>query len=123
MRDDYTEDDFDLLGYLVSGFSDIILVPNVLTEVSNLARQIGDPARTVIQETIRMLVESAPEVPIASLAAVRRDEFIDAGLTDAALLQLCGMTLGTESITLLTVDRPLAWRARALGSVLDYRDI
>ena len=41
----YTVDDFDLLGLIISEFSDIILLPHILTEVSNVARQIDLPAR------------------------------------------------------------------------------
>ena len=42
---EYTVDDFDLLERLISASAGIAVTPNVLSEASNLTRQIGGPAR------------------------------------------------------------------------------
>lgn len=114
----YTPLDFDLLTETIGSFSDIVLVPNVVTEVSNLSRWMAGPARRSIALKLRALVEQTTELPVTSRDAVGRSDFIHAGLTDAALLHLCEMGLG---LTLLTADRPLADRAASLGcSVFDF---
>ena len=41
----YTIDDFELLGILIAKFSEIVVLPHILAEVSSLARQIDKPAR------------------------------------------------------------------------------
>lgn len=45
LRNHYTVYDFELLGLLVAEFSDIVVLPHILAEVSNIARQIDGPAR------------------------------------------------------------------------------
>ena len=80
---DYDEADFELLTYAISTYSDIVLIPHIMAEVSSLARQIKDPARSRIQHKIRDLVEQTIEIPIPSMTGVRRDEFGIFGVTDA----------------------------------------
>ena len=46
---DYTVDDFEMLGVLIAQFSEIVLLPHILAEVSSLARQIKNPARAKVQ--------------------------------------------------------------------------
>ena len=102
----YTEDDFDLLVQAISIFSDVVLVPHLLAEVSSLSRQgIKNPARRAIQQKLRELVETTPEVPVPSVDGVRRDEFPDLGLTDAVMLHLGA--LGERGKSLVTFHR---WR-------------
>lgn len=50
---------------------------------------------------------------ITSRAAATTPDFIYHGLTDAALLSVCGSA--ERAFTLVTVDRPLSRRAQALG--------
>jgi hypothetical protein len=123
LNSDYTDDDFDFLGLIVSGFSDIILLPHILAEVSSLARQIKRPAKSHIQMKLREMVEITTEIPIPSLLGVRRDEFDVFGLTDAVILHSCATRFAELEITLLTADAKLANQANALGySVLLYSD-
>ncbi len=49
LRENYTIEDFELLGLIISSFSEIVLLPHILAEVSSLARQIENPARAKIQ--------------------------------------------------------------------------
>jgi hypothetical protein len=118
----YTVDDFDLLGLIISEFSDIILLPHILTEVSNVARQIDLPARAEIQAALRTLIMTCVEFPVHSVNGAQREEFITLGLTDAVILHFCTMEISGIRPTLLTVDTDLANTALSLGySVIDYK--
>jgi hypothetical protein len=118
----YTVDDFKLLGLIISGFSDLVLLPHVLAEVSSLARQIGNPARAEVQNALRTLITTAVELPIQSALGAQRDEFDELGLTDSVILHLCTMSVSGVIPTLVTVDTDLANSAHSLGySVIDYK--
>jgi len=117
----YTEADFELLVEAISLFSDIVLVPHVLAEVSSLSRQVQDPARSRIQEKFRDLVEMSGEVTVSSVDGVHREEFLALGLTDAVMLHLCGAIDAALGLTLLTNDARLAVQAEMLGyDVLNF---
>jgi len=122
LRDDYTIEDFELLGLLIAEFSDIILLPHILVEVSSLARQIANPARARIQDVLRTLIMTATELPIQSAAGAQREEFGELGLTDAVILHLCSMAINGIPPTLITTDTDLANSAHAQGySVIDFK--
>lgn len=119
----YTEDHFDLLGEIAGRFSEIVLIPHILAEVSNLSRQIGNPVRSEIQSTFKNLILNSYEMPISSISGVRRDEFDVLGLTDAVIVHICNMNENGINATLITVDRDLVNSVSSLGcSVIDYRD-
>jgi hypothetical protein len=111
----YSEADFELLLQTLSIFSDIVLLPHVLAEVSNLARQTPNPMRSHIQDKLKELVEVAAEIPISSRDGVRREEFGDYGVTDSVILQLCSLNQRDVSFWLLTADDGLAVQAEILG--------
>lgn len=122
LKDDYSADDFDLLTLLVAEFSDIVLLPHIVAETSNFARQIKNPARARIQDALRTLITTTSELPVPSAAGALRDEFHALGVTDAVILHLCEMELGGVRPTLLTSDNDLADAASALGhGVIDYK--
>ena len=122
LQKDYTIDDFEMLGLIIAEFSEIVLLPHVLAEVSNLVRQIQNPARARIQETLRTLIMTATELQIPSVSGAQRDEFDGLGLTDAVILHLCDMNINGISPTLITVDADLANSAHSLGySVIDFK--
>jgi hypothetical protein len=110
----YTEADFDLLGQVISLYSDIVLLPHVMAEVSSLARQIKNPARAAIQLKLAELVESAGEVCVPSVAGVHRVEFDRLGLTDSVILHLCSLNQNGATFALLTADNGLAVQAEML---------
>ena len=119
---DYTIDHFEILGLLISEFSEIVLLPHVLAEVSNLSRQIGRPARARVQYVLKTLIETATELPIPSVLGAKRNEFDELGLTDAILLHICSMQINGLNPTLLTADTDLADSASSLGySLIDFR--
>jgi hypothetical protein len=119
LRKDYTSDHYDLLELILAEYSEIVLLPHILAEVSSFTRQIKNPARNRIQRTFRTLIETTPELTrIPSLDGAIRDEFLALGLTDAMILHLC--TLEDLRPTLVTVDRNLLDAAHAQG--YDYID-
>ena len=120
----YDDSDFDTLTAAISLYSDIVLVPHIMAEVSSLARQIRNPARRRIQETLRNLVETTAEIPMPSIIGVRRGEFDRFGLTDALLLGMCAASQSGLELSLLTADNDLAVQAEMLGyGVLNFRHL
>lgn len=96
----FDEDDFDLLEILL-GRQQVRLLPNVVTEASNLLRQHRPPERDNVCRTLRHLVGIGHEVYIESAAACAQPDYAKLGLTDAALL------LGASDHVLLTADARL----------------
>lgn len=119
---DYTVYDFEMLGLVIAEFSDIVLLPHILAEASNLAGQIDNPARAKVQAALKTLIITATELPLPSASGVQRDEFDGLGLTDAVILHLCTMSINGIRPTLITTDTDLADSAHSLGySVIDYK--
>jgi hypothetical protein len=120
----YIHQDFDLLIRILTAAQNIIVTPNTLTETSNLAGYIDDPARSAIYNVFRALLDDPIHIEraIESKSAVYRPEFTRLGLTDSVLLQL-----GAESHTLLTADVDLYLAACAQGFKAEnfnhYRDL
>lgn len=123
-QDDYGEDEFLIVERTVGKYDSIVLIPHIVAEVSTLIPFIGEPGRSAIRRALKSLVESMPEIAVSSRSAVRRRESDYLGVTDAALLHLCSMPLGSVRPTLFTADGPLSSGARALGySVINFREI
>ena len=80
----------------------VLLMPNTLTEASNLLGQHREPERSRLFGTLRGLVEHEREVVVNSVAAVRTSVFGRLGLTDGALFEIA-----TAERPLLTVDLDL----------------
>jgi hypothetical protein len=108
----YTDADFTLLTQLLDAASKLVVTPNTLTETSNLAGYIAEPARTRIYQTFRALVgaDGTEEWYAQSKVAVTRNEFYRLGLTDSCLLGIA-----TTPHMLLTADLPLYLAALNLG--------
>lgn len=108
----FTAGDFELLQGILSRAPRIIVTPNVVTEVSNLADGgFNGSARDRIYAVLRTLLTEMREIPIPSVQAAGHPDFIRLGLTDAALLDI----LATENATLLTVDLDLYLAALRQG--------
>ena len=95
----YTSEDYDLLLEAVEQVESVIVIPNTLTEASNLLNQHGEPERSRLFETLRLIIEESEEVTVSSKTASSNADFIRLGLTDSALL-----AAATEDTPLLTVD-------------------
>jgi hypothetical protein len=107
----FTVEDYDLLYDLISRSESVLVTPNTLTETSNLAAQIAEPARTDVLRVLRDLIAKSSEVYVPSETAGGRPEFLRLGLADAALLH----TSSTEFV-LLTDDSKLYVAAINNGS-------
>lgn len=112
---DYTITDYINLSDLLNAFSDIVLLPHVLAEVSSLSRQIKDPYRTMIQTSFRRFVELNGELSLPSIDAVRRHQFLALGITDSAILNALDVLNTQSDCALFTVDGNLATEAEMLG--------
>ncbi len=119
---DFTPDDFEVLGLKIAEFSDIVTLPHILAETSSLLRQHGNPELRHIMSTFRTFIERTVEIPASSLNGARGEEFESLGLTDAVIMQFCGLEIDGTKPTLVTTDTRLADRAKSLGySVFDYK--
>lgn len=95
----FQKEDFQLLQEILSGYEEILLTPHVLTEVSNLASQIGDPLKSKVRTTFAALINQHPESYEKSSEIGNHKLFPRLGLTDCGLLSL------VEADTpLITVD-------------------
>jgi hypothetical protein len=108
----YTERDFNLLLTILSTGSRLVVIPNTVTETSNLAGNIAEPARTHIYRFLRefLLASTTDEVYVESGVAAGHGAFLRLGITDAALLN----TMPEDSI-LLTADLDLYLEAFRQG--------
>ncbi|MCB8838238.1 hypothetical protein [Aurantimonas sp. VKM B-3413] len=106
----YDQRDFEILQELVSPASELIFTPHILTEMSNLLRQIGDPLRSRLTELFSRFILTATEQSIESKTAVRRAEFTRLGLPDS--VSLC---LAETGAVLLTDDLDLYLAAEHAG--------
>lgn len=102
--------DYDTLVRIISNAPSVLVTPNTLTETSNLAACIGEPARGEVLETLRTIADTCSEVYIPSKLAASRKEFLRLGLTDSAVL--CAIS---GEVMLLTADLDLYLAAVAVG--------
>ena len=109
---EFTVEDYDLLVKLIARASEVLVTPNTLTETSNLAAYIGEPARSKVLDVLRTVSTGSQERYVPSSEAARRSEFIRLGLADAALLE----ATAAEKVTLLTADFNLYHAALTKGS-------
>lgn len=106
----YSVADYELLLDLFRSVTQLFVMPNTLTEASNLLAQHGEPERSSLLEGLRIIIEENEEVVVASRDAASTPAFVRHGLTDAALLEAV-----SEETPLLTVDEPLYREALASG--------
>lgn len=115
----YDETDYSILSNLISQSTGLVLVPNVLTEISNLTRYIREPFCTEISYTVASIIQKCKEIYVESKIAANHSQFTKLGLTDVVLLTLAG-----SGGTLLTADLDLYLAAsRANLSSINYNHI
>ena len=83
----YTADDYDLLRNHLRSVRQTFVMPNTLTEASNLLAQHREPQRSWFLEELHLIIEGNQEVVVASIDASRNSAYARLGLTDAALLE------------------------------------
>lgn len=83
----FDAEDFSLLVRVLGAANHLVIIPQCVAEVSNLAVQgVDDPLRSEILLGLKGLVGSAIERDIASGFAVAQEEYMRLGVTDAAWL-------------------------------------
>lgn len=108
---EFTVQDYDTLLRVIEGAPEVLLSPNTLTETSNLAAYIADPAKTAIFQVLRNVIGTSLEQYIPSRTVSERHEFLRLGLTDAALVEV-----STDKVAILTTDLNLFLAATAKGT-------
>jgi predicted nucleic acid-binding protein len=101
--DTFTKDDFDLLWRIVGRFNRLVTTPHVLTEVSNLAGQHGEPERKTLLAEFATLIALLPEQTESAATASADPVFQRLGLTDAVIIALAA----TPGFEVLTTDLDL----------------
>lgn len=99
---EFTADDFDLLVHLLGSDPELIMIPNIVSEASNLLRFHRDPERRAIMNTFSELIVRNQEFYVASSKIVKRAEYNRLGVTDTAIIELC-----TSHFEILTADLDL----------------
>ena len=108
---EFVPEDYDALLRILKNASEVLVTPNTLTETSNLAAHIAEPARARVFATLREVIARSTEVTITSKTAAAREEFVRLGLTDAAIISAT-----REDTVLLTTDLSLYLATIAVGS-------
>lgn len=98
----YDETDFELLKQVLSTSNGLLFTPSVLAETSNLSRQVSEPLRTQIAQSLATLIANAGEEYVESRSVVITPDYLNFGLTDAVLLYLA-----KPGVALLTDDHRL----------------
>ncbi len=106
----YTTGDYLLLCKRLAPPAEIVVTPNVLTEVSNIAGQIAEPARGKVMAALAGMIAATSERSVRSADVTGRPEFRRLGLTDSVLL-----TTSSDSELLLTADLDLYLAASYSG--------
>ena len=99
---EYSPSDYDLLFTYLNLFSDVVLLPNITSEASNLLDHLKGERRELCMERLALLVKGSSERYVASALAMERPEYMALGVADAAAL--CVLEPDTY---LLTADRKL----------------
>jgi hypothetical protein len=115
----FASEDFDLLRAIVEKFRRLVVTPNVLTEVSNLAGGLPSNVLEACFRTFGNTIVAAEEVTIASASVASLQEFRRFGLTDATIVQVAA-----TPVLILTVDLDLAIHLAAQSlPVLNFNHI
>ncbi len=96
---EFSVEDYDALLKIISAASAVLVTPNTLTETSNLAAHIGEPAKSHVFDVLRDVIANSQETYVPSRRAAEREEFVRLGLTDASLIET-----SSEETTVLTTD-------------------
>lgn len=109
---DFDSNDYDLLSDLLSSASSLVFSPYVLSETSNLVRQIANPLKHRLSEILKALILKGGEIQTQCAKIVEDSHYLRLGLTDAALLSVLQ---ARPDALLLTVDLDLYLAAASRG--------
>jgi hypothetical protein len=106
----YSVKDFKLLREIVFSYTEVAVVPNALSEVSNLLSFGSDQLSRKILSSFLRFISATREFYVTSVAAAGRNEFRWLGLSDSAILEIA-----KQEMDLLTADVRLDLAARKAG--------
>jgi hypothetical protein len=98
----FTKDDYDLLVKIIRFFKQVVVTPNILTEVSNLLGQLPEDLAPDFYKHFSSEVSNLLEKFSPSRELVIQDYFLKFGLTDSSII-----LNAKEKYVVLTVDLPL----------------
>jgi len=104
----YEEQDFYDLLSVIESLENLVVLPNVWTEVDNLLNDFSGNHKYEYIERIVEVIKVASEKYITSLKATESDCFFDLGITDSLLLEY-----SKECKLLVTADSKLSDYANA----------
>jgi hypothetical protein len=110
----FTEQDYDALVDILSNIGEVVLTPHTLTETSNLAAYIQEPAKGQILHTLRSVIAETSEHHVPSTRSAQRPEFLRLGLTDATLIEA-----SAADTVVLTADLDLYLALLSKGAVAE----
>ena len=84
----FAEEDHEILERFLGNFKKIVTTPNILTEVSNLAGQLGEPAKRSCFEILAQGITLLDEHYIQSKTVAKMGEFAGFGLTDSGIIHV-----------------------------------
>lgn len=106
----YEEEDFEHLMTFIGDLKNIVVTPNILTEVDNLLNNFsGNLKYPYINAFIKLITESS-ETYIRSMEVVEAHKFFNFGLTDSVILELA-----PKIDCLITSDSRLSDYATGMG--------
>jgi len=115
----FTRDDYTILCRFLQHFRSIITVPNILTEVSNLAGQMAEPRRTRVFQIFSQAVQVIREQYIQSTIAAEDSAFLRLGLTDVVIARIA-----EGRVLVLTDDFKLSQHLKRSGlDVVNFNHI
>ncbi len=111
----FIPEDYDLLLQLVDNFQKIITTPNILTEVSSLANQLGEPERSQCLDTFKWLISQVTEEYQESNIVAGQELFTRFGLTDCGII-----LLAKNKYIVLTDDLKLHLYLKACDRIIEF---
>lgn len=106
----YDEEDFHELLIAIGNIDQLVVLPNIWTEVDNLLNNFKGEQKYQYIETLKETIKSTSEIYFASTIATDSQCFFDLGLTDTLILECA-----KECKLLITSDSRLSDYAIAYG--------
>lgn len=115
----FSTDDFYFINNFFNYFNKIITTPHILTEVSNLSKDLPENVLTTYYKFIKNEIEILNEHYEESKIICSQNYFHKLGLTDSGIIKL-----SKKEYLVLTEDFPLSNRLASLGvDVINYNHI
>ncbi len=104
----YEEQDYNMLLSVIGKLENLVVLPNVWTEVDNLLNKFDGGYKVLYLEQLKEAVNIISEIYIPTIKATSADVFIELGVTDTLLL-----LHAKDCQFLITSDSSLSDYARA----------